>query len=94
MCPGVKLTPIQTGDATRFSASRGPTGMDGLATGRRRQRMTRFRFQIAGPQLAALEAVSEATGITKAEHVRRAIDLYLAGLRSGQGSGAGDREGD
>lgn len=37
-----------------------------------------FSLRITEPQLAALDALREKTGLTVQEQVRRAIDLYLA----------------
>lgn len=37
----------------------------------------RLHIIIPSPQLAKLNKLADATGITMAEHVRRAIDVYL-----------------
>lgn len=39
--------------------------------------MKRTNIHLSEPQLAALKALQVATGITTAEHIRRAIDAYL-----------------
>jgi len=40
--------------------------------------MERLQLFITGQSRAALDALSRATGLSIAEHIRRAIDAYLA----------------
>ena len=40
-----------------------------------------FQLRLTKPQMARLNEVMHATGLGKAEHIRRAVDYYLAGWR-------------
>jgi hypothetical protein len=40
-----------------------------------------FQLRLTKPQMARLTEVMHATGLGKAEHIRRAVDYYLAGWR-------------
>jgi hypothetical protein len=39
--------------------------------------VTRTNIYLTAPQIAALQSLAQATGLSVAELVRRAIDLYL-----------------
>jgi len=41
-----------------------------------------FQLRLTKPQMARLTEVMHATGLGKAEHIRRAVDYYLAGWRN------------
>jgi len=40
-----------------------------------------FQLRLTQPQMQRLTEVMHATGLGKAEHIRRAVDYYLAGWR-------------
>jgi hypothetical protein len=39
--------------------------------------MKRFQIHLAEPQFAALKGLADQTGLTMAELIRRAVDLFL-----------------
>lgn len=47
--------------------------------------MKRTNVHLSEKQLEALKALQEETGITTAEHIRRAIDAYLAAKKKEAG---------
>jgi hypothetical protein len=49
--------------------------------------MRRVNYYVTEIQAIKLKVLSEATGLSVSEHIRRAIDLYLKELRYGQAKG-------
>ncbi len=43
-----------------------------------------FQLRLTQPQMQRLAEVTRVTGLGKAEHIRRAVDYYLAGWRQAQ----------
>lgn len=46
--------------------------------------MKRVNYHLTDPQIKGLKALSKKTDTTVAEHVRRAVDRYLASINAGR----------
>jgi len=48
------------------------------------KRTQRVDYHLAIPQVKSLKALSKKSGLTVSEHIRRAVDRYLAAINAGR----------